>query len=69
MRLGSSSVMEKYLGIAWLVATIISWLSFGVASWFWADDFGNTGMLVLTLLWFVINLSLFLIGLRLRKPS
>ena len=61
--------MGKYLGIAWLVATIISWVSFGVASWFWADDFGNIGMLVLTLLWFVISLSLFLIGLRLRKPS
>jgi len=61
--------MEKYLGLAWLIATVISWLSFGVASWFWAEDFDNTGMLVLTILWFVISLSLFVIGLRFRKPS
>jgi len=61
--------MEKYLGIAWLIATVISWLSFGVASWFWADDVANIGMLILTVLWFVISLTLFLVGLRFRTPS
>jgi hypothetical protein len=60
--------MEKYIGIAWLIATVISWLSFGVASWFLADDF-ETGTLILTILWFLMSIFLFLIGLRLRKPS
>lgn len=60
--------MEKYLGIAWLVATIVSWLSFGVASWFLADRF-EIGTLILTILWFLMSIILFFIGLRLRKPS
>jgi hypothetical protein len=30
--------VEKYPGIAWLIATMISWISFSVASWFLADD-------------------------------
>ena len=60
--------MDKYIGIVWLVATIISWVSFSVASWFLADDF-ETGTLVLALLWFFMSLVLFHIGLRLRKPS
>ncbi len=61
--------MEKYLGPAWLIVTVISWLSFGVASWFWVDEIGNSRMLVLTILWFVISLALFGIGLKFRKPS
>ena len=61
--------MEKYLGLAWFIATVVSWISFGIASWFWADDLSNVGMLVLTILWFVISLALFMIGLRLRRPS
>jgi hypothetical protein len=61
--------MEKYVGLAWMIATVISWLSFGVASWFWADDFNNVGMVVLLILWYVISLLLFLIGLRFRNPS
>ena len=61
--------MEKLLGIAWLFATLISWISFSVASWFWADDISNSGMFVLTILWFVISFILFLVGLRYRKPS
>ena len=60
--------MERYIGIAWLVAKIISWVSFGVASWFLADDF-EAGMLVLTILWFLMSLILFYYGLRLRKSS
>jgi hypothetical protein len=61
--------MEKYLGVAWLIATIISWISFGAASWFWADNIDDMGMLVLTILWLVISLVLFLVGLRFRKSS
>ena len=61
--------MEKLLGIAWLFATLVSWISFSVASWFWADDISNSGMFVLTILWFVISFILFLVGLRYRKPS
>jgi hypothetical protein len=61
--------MEKYLGVVWLFATVISWISFGVASRFWADDVNNIGMLVFTILWFVISLVLFVIGLRFRKSS
>ncbi len=60
--------MENYLSIAWLVATITSWLSFGFASWELADGY-DPGMLALTVLWFVISLGLFLIGLRYRKIS
>ena len=60
--------MEKYMGIAWLIATVISWISFGVASWFLADDF-ETGTLALAILWFLMSLVLFYIGLRLRKSS
>ena len=60
--------MEKYIGIAWLIATVISWISFGVASWFLADDF-DVGTLALAILWFAMSLVLFFIGLRLRKSS
>jgi hypothetical protein len=67
--MSKGSFMEKLLGIAWLFATLISWISFSVASWFWADDISNSGMFVLTILWFVMSLFLFLVGLRYRKPS
>lgn len=60
--------MEKYPGIASLIATVISWLSFGVASWFLADDF-EIGTLVLTTLWFVMSPVLFLVGFRFRRTS
>lgn len=60
--------MERYIGFAWLIATVISWISFSVASWFLADDF-ETGTLVIAILWFLMSLVLFYIGLRLRKPS
>ena len=60
--------MNKYLQIVWLIATLTSWLSFGFASWQWADDF-NRGMLALTVLWFVTSLVLFIIGLWFRKSS
>ena len=60
--------MEKYIGFAWLVLTITSWISFGFASWNLADDF-NAGTLVLTILWFLMSVILFWIGLRLRKST
>ncbi|HSL27948.1 MAG TPA: hypothetical protein VK900_02010 [Anaerolineales bacterium] len=60
--------MNKYLQIVWLIATVTSWLSFGFASWQWADGF-NRGMFVLTLLWFIISLVLFMIGFWFRKSS
>lgn len=61
--------MDKYLSFAWFIATVTSWISFSVASWFWADDVNNIGMLVLTILWFVISLVLFIVGLQFRKSS
>ncbi|MBL8063153.1 MAG: hypothetical protein JNK32_09060 [Anaerolineales bacterium] len=57
--------MNKYIGFAWLFITLISWLNFAVASWFWADDF-EPGLLVLAILWFVMSLVLFLVGWHLR---
>ena len=60
--------MNKFLGFAWLIATTTSWISFGVASWEWADNPTNA-MMTLTILWFAMSLVLFLIGLRLNKPS
>ena len=60
--------MEKYLHFAWFIATVTSWISFGVASWNWADNVRDSGMVVLTILWFVISLVLFLVGMRFRKP-
>ena len=60
--------MNKFLGFAWLIATVTSWISFGVASWEWADN-PDSAMLTLTILWFAMSLVLFLIGLRLNKPS
>lgn len=60
--------MEKYPGIAWLIATVISWISFGVASWFPADGF-EAGTLVLEVLWFLMSIFLFWMGLRLRKTQ
>lgn len=60
--------MEKYLSIAWLIAMVTSWISFGFASWTLADDFSEE-TLILTILWFLMSVILFLIGLRLRKLS
>jgi hypothetical protein len=60
--------MEKYLSIAWLVATITSWVSFGFASWELADGY-EPGLLALTILWFVLSAVLFLFGLLYRKLS
>ncbi|HMZ07333.1 MAG TPA: hypothetical protein PK078_06915 [Anaerolineales bacterium] len=57
--------MNKYIGITWLVVTLISWVNFAVASWFWVDDM-EPGLLVLVVLWFVISLILFLTGWQLR---
>ena len=58
--------MEKYLGFAWLVMTITAWISFGRASWEWAQYF-ERGMLELTIFWFVISLALFGLGMRFRN--
>ena len=60
--------MDKFLGFAWLVATVTSWISFGVASWELADRL-ETGTLILTVLWFLMSVILFWIGLQLRKSS
>ena len=60
--------MDKYINVAWLIATVTSWISFGFASWQLAEDL-ELSMLILTILWFVMSIFLFLIGLRLRKPS
>jgi hypothetical protein len=65
--------MDKFIGFFWFIAMVTSWVSFGFASWEWADGYKSgsydSGMLVLMILWFVMSLVLFLIGLRLRKPS
>ena len=65
--------MDKLIGFFWFIAMVTSWVSFGFAAWEWADSYSSemydSGMLVLMILWFVISLVLFLIGLRLRKPS
>ena len=65
--------MDKLIRFFWFIATVTSWISFGVASWAWADSYGsvshNNGMLILMILWFVMSLVLFLVGLRLRKSS
>ena len=65
--------MDKLIGFFWFIAMVTSWVSFGFASWEWAgsyrDGLYDSGMLVLMLLWFVLSLILFFIGLRLRKPS
>ena len=65
--------MDNLLRIAWFIATVTSWISFGVASWEWADSYQgriyDSGMLVLMILWFVMSLILFAIGLRFRKSS
>jgi hypothetical protein len=60
--------MDKYLRFVWVIATVTSWISFGFASWEWADGF-ERGMLTLMILWFVISLILFAVGLRFRKSS
>ena len=59
--------MEKYLRFAWLIATITAWLSFGAASWNWAENLDNPGMRTLTILWLVISLVMFLVGMHFRK--
>lgn len=64
--------MDKPISFFWFIATITSWISFDVASWGWADSYGSgddNRMLLLMILWFVMSLVLFLIGLRLRKSS
>jgi hypothetical protein len=65
--------MDKLIGFFWFIATVTSWVSFGFASWEWADSYDggiyDSGMLVLMILWFVMSLVLFVVGLRLRKPS
>ena len=60
--------MEKYPGPAWLIITVISWLTFGASAWFWAENFGDARMLILVLVWFVTSLALVAVGMRLRKP-
>ena len=65
--------VEKLISFFWFIATVTSWVSFGVSSWEWADSYNgasyDTGMLVLMIFWFVMSLVLFVVGLRLRKPS
>ena len=65
--------MDKLISFFWFIATVTSWVSFGFASWQWAESYDgtvfNNAMLVLMILWFVMSLVLFLIGLRLRKQS
>ena len=61
--------MEKYVNVTWAFATMISWLSFGTASWFWANEYPDTGLGLLTILWFAISLVLFFIGYRLRNKQ
>jgi hypothetical protein len=65
--------VDKLVSFFWFIAAVRSWVSFGVASWEWADSYHDgiydTGMLFLMLFWFVMSLVLFLVGLRLRKPS
>lgn len=65
--------MDRFLSFVWFIATTTSWISFGFASWKWAESYSggiyDNGMLVLMILWFVMSLILFLIGLRLRKSS
>ncbi len=60
--------MDTLLRIAWFIATVTSWLSFGFASWEWAGS-SDHNMLTLMILWFVISLLLFFVGLRFRKSS
>jgi hypothetical protein len=60
--------MDTLLRIAWFIATVTSWLSFGFASWEWAGN-SNRGMFSLMILWFVMSLLLFLVGLRFRRSS
>ena len=65
--------MDKLIGFFWFIATVTSWISFGFASREWAESYHggiyDSGMLVLMVLWFVMSLVLFLVGLRLRKAS
>ena len=60
--------MDTYFKFTWFIATITSWISFGFASWKWADSF-DRGMFTLMILWFVMSLILLAVGLRLRKSS
>ena len=65
--------MDKLISFAWFIATVTSWISFVVASWEWADSYRgglyDSGMLFLMILWFVMSLVLFFIGLQLRRRS
>lgn len=60
--------MDTYLKIAWFIATSTSWISFCIASWEWADS-PDRGMLMLTILWFVMSLILFVVGMLFRRSS
>jgi hypothetical protein len=60
--------MDKYFRFVWVIATITAWFSFGFASWQWANQL-ERGMLMLMILWFVLSLILFAVGLRFRKSS
>ena len=60
--------MNKFLGFAWFIATVTSWISFGFASWELAERF-ETSTLILTILWFLMSVILFWVGLQLRKSS
>lgn len=61
--------MEKFINFAWLIATTTSWISFAVASWFWADDSFDRGLAILTILWFVMSIVLFVIGYKMRNQQ
>lgn len=61
--------MEKYLNFAWFIAIVTSWISFGFASWQWAENMFDSGRLALVVLWFVMSVILFAVGLRFRKSS
>jgi hypothetical protein len=64
----SEATVDKYFRFAWFIAIITSWISFGFASWQWADSF-DRGMLTLMIIWFVLSLVLFAVGLLFRKSS
>ena len=65
--------MDKLIGFFWFIATVTSWISFGFASWEWAESYHvgiyDSGMLFLMVLLCVMSLVLFLVGLRLRISS
>jgi hypothetical protein len=60
--------MDKYINIAWLFAVATSWISFGVASWEWADH-GGSRALLFALFWLVMSVAIFYAGFRAQKKS